>query len=330
MGRGYLGGIIMSVSWLTGRRLHGLAVSIILAAIGYLAFALWGGWNEFISAVEMVGVAWLGLLLMLSLMNYGLRFVRWQYYLGVLGTNLPVTLSALIYVAGFALTTTPGKAGEMLRGVFLKSHGMTYTHSTAAFVSERLSDLIAIVLLAILGAAFQPHGGIIIFMGMTVVIAGLVLLSHAKILVIFSNKLANRSGRIARAGRHGLVSLMEARRCYSPRILLSATLLSVFAWSAEASAFYIILHRMGFGVGLSFAFSVYALSTLAGALSFLPGGLGGTEVVMVGLLLLGGLPEAQAIAATVVIRLTTLWFAVLFGVMALMLGRRALLAGTDD
>ncbi|MDR3584409.1 MAG: lysylphosphatidylglycerol synthase transmembrane domain-containing protein [Desulfosporosinus sp.] len=320
----------MKITWFSGRRLHGLAVSLILVVVGYLAFAQWSGWEKFFSAVKMVGVAWLGLLLMLSLLNYGLRFVRWQNYLGVLGTNLPFTLSALIYVAGFALTMTPGKAGEMYRGVFLKSYGMTYTHSTVAFVSERLSDLLAIVLLAMLGVVFIPHWGIMVFAGMIIIIMSLVLLSHSRILVIFSNKLANRPGWLARASQHGLVLLMEARCCHTPRILLSATLLSILAWSAEASAFYIILHRIGFNASLPFAFAVYALAALAGALSFLPGGLGGTEAVMVGLLLMGGMPEAQAIAATVVIRLTTLWFAVSLGVMALVVGRRALLIGTDD
>lgn len=43
------------------------------------------------------------------------------------------------------------KAGELLRGIFLKTRGMPYKQSTAAFLSERLSDLVAVVLLAMLG-----------------------------------------------------------------------------------------------------------------------------------------------------------------------------------
>jgi uncharacterized protein (TIRG00374 family) len=58
---------------------------------------------------------------------------------------------------------------------------------------------------------------------------------------------------------------------------------------------------------------------LAGALSFMPGGLGGAEVVMAGLLIVAGMAESQAIAATVIIRLSTLWFAVALGAIALML-----------
>lgn len=55
---------------------------------------------------------------------------------------------------------------------------------------------------------------------------------------------------------------------------------------------------------------------LAGALSFMPGGIGGAEGVMVALLMTQA-PAADAVAATVLIRLTTLWFAVAIGALAL-------------
>lgn len=320
----------MSMSWFNRRRLNSFILFFIVAVVGCFIFAQWSDWEKFILAVKTIGMTWLCLLLMLSLLNYGLRIARWQNYLRVLGANLPFTLSTLIYVAGFALTMTPGKAGEMYRGVLLKSYGVTYTNSSAAFVSERLSDLFAIVLLASLDAAYQPHAIMLMLVGIIITIVILVLLSHGKIFILFLNKLAKRHNRLAQASQRGLALLMNARRCHTPRILLNATLLSVFAWSSEASAFYFILYRMGLNTSPLFAFSVYGLATLAGALSFLPGGLGGTEAVMAGLLLMGGMPETKAIAATVIIRLTTLWFAVFLGVIALVLGKRALLTGSDE
>lgn len=61
------------------------------------------------------------------------------------------------------------------------------------------------------------------------------------------------------------------------------------------------------------------LVMLAAALSLLPGGLGGTEAVMVTLLVWKGQSLADAAAATLVIRLATLWFAVGLGVFFLYL-----------
>jgi len=305
---------------LKGHQLHWLIGSIALAALGYLAFSLWGGWREVIAAFVAVGVVGVLIALGLSLMNYGLRFLRWQAYLSALGHPLPALPSSLIYVAGFALTTTPGKAGEMLRGVFLKQHGMPYTHSTAAFLSERLSDLVAIVLLALLGIALYPHGGGLLWLGAVAVLFGLALLTQAYRLLPWAETLSNRKDRFAQVAFHLIHLLSKARDCHRPMLLLGATTLSLLAWAAEAYAFYLILGWMGMEVSIPFAFSVYALSMLAGALSFLPGGLGGAEAVMVGLLLWAGMPEAEAIAATLIIRLATLWFAVALGGLTLLLG----------
>jgi uncharacterized protein (TIRG00374 family) len=56
---------------------------------------------------------------------------------------------------------------------------------------------------------------------------------------------------------------------------------------------------------------------LVGAISFLPGGLGGTEATMIALLVAHGLPLPESVAATLVVRLATLWFAIVLGLAAL-------------
>jgi uncharacterized protein (TIRG00374 family) len=98
---------------------------------------------------------------------------------------------------------------------------------------------------------------------------------------------------------------------------MGATLLSLLAWGLEALAFYWILQAMGADVRLTLAIFVYAVAMLAGALSFMPGGLGSTEAVMVGLLVSSGVELPDAIAATVLLRLVTLWLAVGLGTVVL-------------
>jgi uncharacterized protein (TIRG00374 family) len=55
---------------------------------------------------------------------------------------------------------------------------------------------------------------------------------------------------------------------------------------------------------------------LAGALSFLPGGLGGAEAVMGVMLVAFGADGAAAVAITLLCRIATLWFAVALGGIA--------------
>lgn len=305
------------VLYLSGWRYRAVALSVLCAALGYLGFSLWAGWQEVGRAAARVGTLGIALVLLLSLVNYGLRFLRWQGYLGALGHAVPWPASLRIYLAGFALTTTPGKAGEALRGLLLRPWGVPYPQSLAAFFSERLSDLSAVVLLALFGLTLYPQARPLIVAGVGLVAAGLLLLAQRRLVERLAGVLPASAER--RLGfLHGLLNvLLEARRCHRPALLLGATLLSLMAWSAEALAFHWILHWMGADVPLAFAVFVYAIAMLTGALSFMPGGLGGAEAAMVALLVWKGMAGADAVAATVLIRLATLWFAVGLGAVCL-------------
>lgn len=299
--------------YLSGWRYRAVILSVVCSALGYLGFSLWGGWQDVSSAIAKVGVLGIAIALLMSLVNYGLRFLRWQGYLKAFGHAIPWKPSLQIYLAGFALTTTPGKAGEALRGVLLKPWGVPYPQSFAAFFSERLSDLFAVVLLTLFGLTLYPDARAMIVIGIVLVGLGFAVLSQRRLIERLTGLIPQQGGKLVGFLRHLFNVLLEAQRCHRPGMLLGATALSVVAWSAEALAFYWILNWMGADIPLAFAVFVYAIAMLAGALSFMPGGLGGAEAVMVTLLVWKGMPTADAIAATVLIRLATLWFAVGIG-----------------
>lgn len=310
-----------AVNHLEGWRLRALILSIVVATAGYLAFSLWGGWEEVVAAFVQIGLLGTLIALSLSLVNYGLRFGRWQLYLSQLGHRVPWSPSLRIYLSGFALTTTPGKAGEAFRGVLLKQRGVPFPATFAAFISERLSDLVAIVLLTLVGLAQYPQARGIVLAGVLGIVVVLACLSSQTLLDRLHRWASARQGKLMALVAHASEMLGGARRCHRPGLLGVATVISVIAWGAEALAFYWMLGWLGADISLSFAIFVYALSMQAGALSFLPGGLGGAEAVMVSLLVLKGMTMPAAIAATVFIRLATLWFAVVIGLVALIRSR---------
>ena len=107
--------------------------------------------------------------------------------------------------------------------------------------------------------------------------------------------------------------------------LVLPTALSVVAWGCECTALWIILRGLGTPVGIGLASFVYATSTVAGAVMMLPGGVGGTEGLMIVLLrdlALGANGIEAAKAATLLVRLATLWFAVVVGAVAVLVFRR--------
>lgn len=111
--------------------------------------------------------------------------------------------------------------------------------------------------------------------------------------------------------------ISQTQRCHCTRVWLLASILSLIAWFSEAYGLYLVLQWLGQSINLFSALSIYAISMLAGALFFLPGGLGGAEAVMIASLYQLGIPEANAITATIVVRFSTLWFAILLGLVAL-------------
>ncbi len=65
--------------------------------------------------------------------------MKWHFYLGQLGVrNFPVRQSARLFVAGFPLAMTPGKVGEVLKGVWVKqATGLPVAKGVSAIVAEK-------------------------------------------------------------------------------------------------------------------------------------------------------------------------------------------------
>jgi uncharacterized protein (TIRG00374 family) len=298
---------------LSGWRYRALVGSALLAMAAYLFCALWSGWEAVFAAARKVGLAGVGLALALSLVNYLLRFLRWQGYLAALGHVVPWRSSLRVYLAGFALTATPGKAGEALRGVLLKRWNVSWTDSFAAFLSERLSDLLAVILLALAGLALYPSARWPVAVGALAMLAVFIVIFTPGFLEGAKRRVRGR-GRLSRGLRYFLRILRQTRCCHSLRLFVAAIALGLVAWFAEAFAFYLVVGWMGLEISLLWAVFIYAISMLAGALSFMPGGLGSAEAVMGGLLMLSGMSGAEAVAATALTRLATLWFAAAIGI----------------
>ena len=313
----------MTHTVLSGWRFRALLLIVLLSAVGYLAFSLWGGWHEVVAAIVRVGFIGTAITLALSLVNYGLRFVRWQKYLTLLGHRVHVQESLRIYIAGFGLTILPGKAGEAIRSVFLKKHGVSYPESLAAFFAEHFTNLIVMLLLVAVGLWVYPQAQPMVVILAVLILAVLLALQHTRWLKALESLAQNRLPVwLGNLFGQGIEIVLYSGRCFSLPMLLYGIALGLVAWGAEGFAFYYIMKVLGSDLSLQVALFIYAFSMLVGALSFLPGGLGGAEATMVALLMLNHVAQPQAVAATILIRLATLWFAVALAVIALTLPER--------
>jgi glycosyltransferase 2 family protein len=94
------------------------------------------------------------------------------------------------------------------------------------------------------------------------------------------------------------------------------TLVSLVSWSFECLSYYLILIIFKIDVGFLWSSFSYAFATIVGAVSMLPGGLGVTEGSLTLLAINKGFPKEIAVASTFIVRVVTLWFAVLVGIVS--------------
>jgi glycosyltransferase 2 family protein len=265
----------------------------------------------------------------LALGNYTIRWLRWQMYLRDQKITVPRASSIVVFGAGLSLSITPAKIGELVKAYLLREmHGIPAPQTAPIVIAERVSDLVALLVLAVIGVAMYGVATGLVVAGGAVIAVGLVLLAWprpTRWLIDFATR--SQSLRKLRVPLHetyeGLAALCR------PKMLLAATAIAVPAWGCECVGFALIVNGFpGAHVGLGLAMVIYASTTIAGALSFLPGGLGVTEGAMTVLLVEGAthLDSPTALDATLLTRITTLWFAVGIGIVFLAIARARIAA----
>lgn len=243
----------------------------------------------------------------LCVLNYLLRGQRWRLWMAHYGRPLGPVQGLRLYLAGYTFTPTPANVGEAARGLLLRQP-LGAADSLAIFGAERVADLLGLLLLTLPGLWWllqRPQASA----WQWPLLAAFVLAGVLALLLF----LRWRERLFAR-----LPWLQAAWTCLADRPWrwLGLTLL---AWAAQGVATWLVCHAMfGWSIDPLLATGFYALAMVGGAMSMLPAGLGGTEALLTGLLVMHGATLATAVGITVLVRLLTLWLAVGIGVLALL------------
>jgi uncharacterized protein (TIRG00374 family) len=297
-----------------GRR---LLIPLALGLLALIGLILWADARKLAGRLRDFDPALLIPVLGLSLVNYALRYVRWEIYLKALGVKLARARSLGVFLVGFLLSVTPGKAGELGKAWLVRElGGGPALRVVPAVIAERVTDLLGVILLLSLGALPFPGGRWIALAGVVAVAAAVILLTWKR----GADLLFGRLERLPLVGSrmHILAELLGSlRELLSPGLLALALALSVPAWGAEGVGFFLVVRQYAPQAELLAALFNYTVSTCLGSLSMLPGGLLAAEGSLTALLDAQGLDTATAASATLIIRAATLWFAVLLGLLAL-------------
>jgi uncharacterized protein (TIRG00374 family) len=292
-------------------------ISIVLAGILYLAFTVYADFTQVINAFGKFNLLLLPFLLLLSFLNYFARFLKWDYYLSLVNVKMKKVDSMSTFMSGLIMSVTPAKVGEVLKSVLVKEiTGEAISKTAPIILAERITDFLSLLLIAIAGAFVFDYGGSI-----TIIVAAFFIL----LIIIISNKklalpIINVSEKIPIIKKyiHNIHSAYESSyQLLKVKPLILMTFLSLVSWGFECWGYYIILLNFGVDFGLLWASFSYSFSTIVGAISMLPGGLGLTEGSLTFLLVQKGISADISVATTFIVRVVTLWFAVLVGIISL-------------
>jgi len=299
-----------------------LLLSLLLGVAVIAAFTLYTDLQSLHATLLTFQWAWMIPVIGLIGLNLALRYVKWDYYLRLLEIRgVTRSDSIAIFLANYLLILTPGKVGALLKSYFLKqTNGIPVARTMPIVVAERLTDGLGMVLMTALAMVAYPAAlpaVIVVLIGMGAV----VVVAQNRPLALRLMALAERFTLTKRfaATLHTLYD--STNELLKIRPLIWATLLGTAARATEGVALYCVL--MGLGVPntpdvLVNTLFITALSNIVGVLVMMPGGLGGTEGSMAGLLSqFMGLAPAPTTAATLLARLASFWLPALLGGLAM-------------
>lgn len=296
-----------------------LLLFLAVSALIYLGLSFYADYDSILKAIKNIDLLVIPLVFLLAFLNYITRFLKWHYYLNLLRIKVQITDSFGIFMSGLAMSATPGKLGELLKCYLVKKINDTPVSKTAPIIfAERLTDMISVVALAVGGAVFYEYGiKVVVITGIFFILLVIIISSRKISLYLikflsginFLKKYLDQIKELYESA-YNLIKLPS---------LISMTLLSFVAWFFECFGFYMVLYGLGIDASIFWAVFVYAFATIVGSITMLPGGLGATEGSITFLMIDNGVPKDLSVISTFLIRVATLWFAILVGVVSLSL-----------
>lgn len=280
---------------------------IVFSIFVYIVLGMYSDFSKLTKAFQLFNWRFFALIILLTLVNYSLRFLKWHYLLVQL-EKVDIKTSLWAFLSGMIMIVTPGKLGEVWKAWLLKdAKGIRVSKTIPSVIVDRITDVLGLTLLASIGTLTFGLGKyfVILIFGGFVLFLTLLRFDYAFdfIIKVSEKKFSLSVGDIYT----GLRDLLKVRN------VVSMTFLASFSWFFECLGLFYAVRGFNHGISIVKAIFAFSFSSVAGSLSMIPGGIGVAEASMSSLLSYFGLPLEVAVASTLIIRFGTIWFGVLLG-----------------
>lgn len=258
---------------------------------------------------------------------YALQGLRWHYLLRDAGVRLRVQDSILVNAAGQTITALV-PLGDLTRAAFAaEASGVGFGTIAATVTVQELSYNLMLVLCA-LPVVLQFQRGVVVVVCTLVGMAGIVVILtvsrvfHAVHKLVARIPLLNRMLPAIDQLQHETAELLHRPDA------LGLTVLDLARAAVTITAFWVLVQGVSPGtIDWPKAGFVLAISSIGGAISLIPGGVGANEASVAGLLIVFGVDGGAAGAAALMQRVLMTGTAVVFGVISYALVQRRLHLG---
>jgi hypothetical protein len=306
---------------------------------GVIFFRMRGGsfdWGRFASTLYQVDWMWLTASMLLMLLTYLLRALRWEVMLRPSGRHPGIRRLTYDTAIGFTASALLGRVGEVVRPYLISvSAGVSFSSQLAAWLLERILDLLSILLIfgfALLRAsARRSQIGAELERVLTAggYLAGIFGFVFIILLVVFRNFSDFAQERILSALRvlpdkyyvHSVKLLTSLARgldsTREPRLLALLVLYTILLWGAIVGSYYFLFHSFRAIASLTITDVIVILGFMGfGSIVQLPGVGGGLQVVFILCLTrIYGVPLEIATGIAIFIWLLTFVVVVPFGML---------------
>ena len=300
-------------------KLDNRIILILIAAVGiYAIFLFISDYNIISEKISNFKINYLPLILFLVSASWTPLFIKWHFLLKNCEIHVPLKKSILVFLSGPAFEITPGQIGALVKSQILKtSSNIPRTKTVPIIVVEKVYDLIGAVLASIIGIVIlgmEPH---LIIIAILVLVTIFFFVYYRPASEIFFKQITKR--KFFSKYVENISDFYEiVHKSTNVKVATICILLALTYWFMVSAAAYYTLIAFDINI-LDYlkVLAIYATSTLLGAISFIPAGIGITEGSITGLFTLNGIDVSTALILSVMIRILTLWYTVGVGFVAL-------------
>lgn len=264
--------------------------------------------NKIITAVSRANTYYIALALSLAIVSIILKSLKWKYVMDTHNIKISVGKAIKIWTIGsFVGWLTPGRSGEIIKVYYLKDkyHAGTILSTIAI---DRISDIIALFILSIIGTTFLFFLFKINLAYLTVLIIIAIIASYfftkertARLIAkpIYTYFIPESKKNAMKDSYKKFFSSFERFKKNIPLVVFTLST-TIIIWSIGITQAYLVTQSLGLDVSYTYLFSIIPLSMIITILPITIAGIGTREATFIFFFSLINITAENAIAYTMI------------------------------